>query len=162
MTTRGEHASDAPGEGEGGGAERHPHSGPGTPSVPRRSGTGERQAQRRLYEGEDPHADMPMVPGEVLYGSDPVVINAGRDVITLRVENTGDRPVQVGSHYHFAEVNPALAFDREAAWGRRLNVLSGGSMRFEPGAAEQVELIPIAGQRIVAGLRGECGGPLDG
>jgi urease subunit beta len=164
MTTRGEHASDAPGEGDGGegGPERHPHSGPGTPSVPRRSGTGERQAQRRLYEGEDPHADMPMVPGEVLYGRDPVVINAGRDVITLRVENTGDRPVQVGSHYHFAEVNPALAFDRDAAWGRRLSVLSGGSMRFEPGAAEQVELIPIAGQRIVAGLRGECGGPLDG
>jgi urease subunit beta len=78
------------------------------------------------------------------------------------VENTADRPIQVGSHYHFAEVNPGLSFDRKAAWGRRLNVLSGGSMRFEPGAAEQVELIPIAGQRVVAGLRGECGGNLDG
>lgn len=68
----------------------------------------------------------------------------------------------IGSHYHFAEANPALAFDRKAAWGRRLNVLSGGSVRFEPGAATDVELIPIAGQRVVAGLRGECGGPLDG
>ncbi|RBY75831.1 urease subunit beta [Geodermatophilus sp. TF02-6] len=103
-----------------------------------------------------------MIPGEVLYGDDPVVINAGRDVLTLRVENTADRPVQVGSHYHFAEVNPALEFDRQAAWGRRLNVLAGGSMRFEPGAAEQVELIPLGGQRIVAGLRGECAGELDG
>ncbi len=111
---------------------------------------------------EDPQADEPMIPGQVLYGDGPVVINKGKDVVTLRVENTADRPVQVGSHYHFAEVNPALEFDRKAAWGRRLNVLSGGSVRFEPGAAEQVELIPIAGQRIVAGLRGECGGKLDG
>jgi urease subunit beta len=103
-----------------------------------------------------------MVPGEVLYGDDPVVINEGKDVVTLRVENLADRPIQVGSHYHFAEVNPGLSFDRQAAWGRRLNVLSGGSMRFEPGAVEEVPLIPIAGQRIVAGLRGECGGSLDG
>jgi urease subunit beta len=75
--------------------------------------------------------------------------------------NTADRPIQVGSHYHFAEVNAGLDFDRAAAWGRRLNVLSGGSVRFEPGAIEEVELIPIAGQRIVAGLRGACGGRLD-
>lgn len=102
-----------------------------------------------------------MVPGQILYGDDPVIINAGADVVTLRVANAADRPIQVGSHYHFAEVNPALEFDREAAWGRRLNVLSGGSMRFEPGATEEVELIPIKGQRIVAGLRGECGGNLD-
>jgi urease subunit beta len=102
-----------------------------------------------------------MIPGEVIYGPEPVIINEGADVVTLRVENTADRPVQVGSHYHFAEVNPALQFDRKAAWGRRLNVLSGGSVRFEPGAAENVELIPIRGQRIVAGLRGECGGKLD-
>lgn len=112
--------------------------------------------------GEQPHIDEPLIPGQICYGDDPVVINAGKDVITLRVENTADRPIQVGSHYHFAEVNPALQFDRKAAWGRRLNVLSGGSVRFEPGAAEQVELIPIGGQRIVAGLRGECGGNLDG
>ena len=103
-----------------------------------------------------------MIPGEVLCGDGPVIINAGREAITLRVENTADRPIQVGSHYHFAEVNPALAFDRKTAWGRRLNVMSGGSVRFEPGAAEEVELIPIGGHRIVAGLRGECGGNLDG
>jgi urease subunit beta len=103
-----------------------------------------------------------MVPGEVLYGDGPVLINEGKDLIRLRVTNTGDRPVQVGSHYHFAEANPALDLDRTAAWGRRLNVLSGGSMRFEPGAVEEVELIPIGGRRIVAGLRGECAGPLDG
>jgi urease subunit beta len=105
---------------------------------------------------------LPLIPGEVLYGDGPVTINADKDVIKLRVTNTADRPVQVGSHYHFAEVNPGLDFDREAAWGRRLNVLSGGSVRFEPGAVEEVELIPIGGQRIVAGLRGECGGKLDG
>lgn len=98
----------------------------------------------------------------MLHGDDPVVINAGKDVVTVRVANTADRPIQVGSHYHFAEVNPGLEFDREAAWGRRLNVLSGGSVRFEPGALEEVQLIPIGGQRIVAGLRGECGGRLDG
>jgi urease subunit beta len=103
-----------------------------------------------------------MVPGEVVYGDSPVIINEGKDTIRLRVENTGDRPIQVGSHYHFAEANPALDMDRQAAWGRRLNILSGGSVRFEPGAVEEVELIPIAGQRIVAGLRGECRGPLDG
>ncbi|HXT46287.1 MAG TPA: urease subunit beta [Pseudonocardiaceae bacterium] len=164
MTRRGEHPSDDPGGRERAHrleADRHPSSGPGGPSLPRRCGTGERQAERRHYTGEQPHVDEPLIPGEVVYGDDPVVINAGKEVITLRVENTADRPVQVGSHYHFAEVNPALEFDRKAAWGRRLNVLSGGSMRFEPGAAEQVELIPIAGQRIVAGLRGECGGKLD-
>lgn len=142
--------------------ERHPHSGPGEPTMPRRAGTGSRQSASRLDVGDEPHRGVPLVPGEICYGDDPVVINAGKDVITLRVENTADRPIQVGSHYHFAEVNPALLFDRRAAWGRRLNVLSGGSVRFEPGAAEDVELIPIGGQRIVAGLRGECGGPLDG
>jgi urease subunit beta len=102
-----------------------------------------------------------VVPGQIFYRDEPVAINAGADVVSLRVENTADRPVQVGSHYHFAEVNPALQFDRKAAWGRRLNVLSGGSVRFEPGDVEEVELIPIAGQRIVAGLRGESGGRLD-
>lgn len=121
---------------------------------------GNRQAPLResvVHDGGEP-----IVPGEIFFGAGPVVINAGKDVISLTVNNTGDRPVQVGSHYHFAEVNPALDFDRQAAWGRRLDVLSGGSVRFEPGATEEVELIPIAGQRIVAGLRGECGGRLDG
>jgi urease subunit beta len=155
------HPSDDPGKARAA-APRYRHSGPNSPSQPRRPGTGERQAPRVYYTGDQPHADLPLIPGEVLYGDGPVTINADKDVIKLRVTNTADRPVQVGSHYHFAEVNPGLDFDREAAWGRRLNVLSGGSVRFEPGAVEEVELIPIGGQRIVAGLRGECGGKLDG
>lgn len=142
--------------------ERHPSSGVSSASPPRRPGTGERQAPQRHEPGDRPPADEPLIPGEIRYGDEPVVINAGKDVVSLRVVNTADRPIQVGSHYHFAEVNPGLDFDRRAAWGRRLNVLSGGSMRFEPGAAEDVELIPIGGQRIVAGLRGQCGGELDG
>lgn len=141
---------------------RYQHSGSNRPSQPRRPGTGDRQASHQIHHtGDHPHDELPMVPGEVLYGDDPVVINAGKDVIKLRVSNTADRPIQVGSHYHFAEANPALDFDREAAWGRRLNVLAGGSMRFEPGAIEEAELIPIGGERIVAGLRGECRGKLD-
>ena len=136
---------------------RHPHSGPNNCSMPRRPGTGARQSS--LFQ-ESTH--QPLIPGEVIYNDEPVVINAGKEVIKLQVSNIADRPIQVGSHYHFAEVNPALAFDRKSAWGRRLNVPSGGSMRFEPGAVEEVELIPIGGQRIVAGLRGECGGKLDG
>lgn len=142
-------------------AEAHPHSGSGGPSLPRRPGTSERQAERRHYVGDEAHLDEPLIPGEILYGDDPVVINAGMEVTRLRVVNTADRPVQVGSHFHFAEVNPGLEFDRKAAWGLRLNVLSGGSVRFEPGAVEEVQLVPIAGQRIVAGLRGECAGKLD-
>ncbi|MDF1608522.1 urease subunit beta [Hoeflea sp. YIM 152468] len=102
-----------------------------------------------------------MVPGEILYGDGDIEINSGMPVTTIRVVNAADRPVQIGSHYHFAEVNDALEFDRKAAWGKRLNVLSGGAMRFEPGAVEEVELVPIMGRRIVAGLRGLCGGPLD-
>jgi urease subunit beta len=103
----------------------------------------------------------PMIPGEVLFADGDLEINAGKEVTTLRVRNTGDRPIQVGSHYHFAEVNAALDFDRDAAWGKRLNVLAGGSMRFEPGAEEEVELVPIAGERVVLGLRGLCKGKLD-
>jgi urease subunit beta len=152
------------GSGHGGSGQKRPryqHSGSGSASPPRRTGTGERQAPRVHYTGDQPQDALPLIPGEVLYGDDPVVINAGKEAITLRVTNTGDRPIQVGSHYHFAEANPALDFDRDAAWGRRLSVLSGGSMRFEPGAAEEVELIPIGGLRIVAGLRGACRGQLD-
>lgn len=163
MTRPGQHPSDDPGGQRPNphDPERHPSSGAGGPSLPRRGGTGQRQAERRHYVGDEPARDEPLIPGEVLYGDDPVVINAGKDSVTVRVANTADRPIQVGSHYHFAEVNPALQFDRKAAWGRRLNVLSGGSVRFEPGATEAVQLIPIGGQRIVAGLRGECGGALD-
>ena len=165
--SRGKHPSDDPGTDAavrgGRGPIEHPHSGANSPSLPRRPGTNERQAPRRHYGDEQsPHLDAPMVPGEICYGDGPVLINQGKEVLTIRVTNTADRPIQVGSHYHFAEANPGLDFDRAASWGRRLNVLSGGSVRFEPGAVEEVELIPIGGRRIVAGLRGACGGALDG
>ncbi len=102
-----------------------------------------------------------MIPGEVVHGDGPVRINAGREAVSVRVVNTGDRPVQVGSHYHFAEVNPALDFDRDAAWGRRLDVPAGTSVRFEPGVDRDVPLVPLGGARVVAGLRGAAAGPLD-
>ena len=101
-----------------------------------------------------------MRPGEILLGEGPVPVNEGRPVTTMRVVNTGDRPVQVGSHYHFAEANPALEFDRQLAWGQRLAVPAGTAVRFEPGIDRDVELVPLAGRRVVPGLRGEAGGPL--
>lgn len=102
------------------------------------------------------------VPGEVLLGNGLIEVNSGRPVTgDIRVSNSGDRPVQVGSHYHFAEVNPSLDFDRKAAWGRHLNIPAGTSVRFEPGMEVEVELVPFGGNRIVPGLRGECAGPLD-
>jgi urease subunit beta len=102
-----------------------------------------------------------MIPGEIVFGEGAIEINAGRPVLRLTVRNTGDRPVQVGSHYHFAEANPALDFDRRAAWGHRLAVPAGTATRFEPGIDRDVDLVPIAGRRVVPGLRGECAGPLD-
>jgi urease beta subunit len=102
-----------------------------------------------------------VIPGEVVGPNDEIEINAGRPVITLRVENLGDRPVQVGSHYHLAEANPALSFDRAAARGCRLDIPAGTAVRFEPGIAIDVDLVPLAGRRIVAGLRGEVAGALD-
>jgi urease subunit beta len=103
-----------------------------------------------------------MIPGEVIAGDGPIEINAGRAVLALTVRNTGDRPVQVGSHFHFAESNEALDFDRTAAWGHRLAVPAGTSVRFEPGMPRDVELVALAGRRIVPGLRGLAGGSLDG
>jgi urease subunit beta len=103
----------------------------------------------------------PIIPGEVLPGDGEIVLNPERQVLSLAVSNTGDRPVQVGSHYHFAEVNAALDFDRDAAWGHRLAVPAGTSVRFEPGMPRDVDLVPLGGRRIVAGLRGLAGGPLD-
>lgn len=138
------------------GSIAHPSSGPGGPSPPRRPGTGSRQAR------DVDNAHEPWLPGQIIYADGPVVFNAGQPVTTLQVRNTADRPIQVGSHFHFAEVNSALDFDRDSAWGKRLNVVSGGAVRFEPGAVNEVELIPIAGRRIVPGLRGLCGGALDG
>jgi urease subunit beta len=102
-----------------------------------------------------------VIPGEVVTGAEPVVLNRGRPVTVLRVVNAGDRPVQVGSHFHFAEVNPALVFDRAAARGQRLGVPAGTSVRFEPGIERDVELVPFTGRRVAAGFRGEVGGPLD-
>ncbi len=101
-----------------------------------------------------------MIPGEILPADGPVEINAGRPVTTLTVLNTADRPVQVGSHYHFAEANPGLAFDRSVAWGQRLDIPAGTAVRFEPGVAREVSLVPLGGNRIVPGLRHECGGAL--
>jgi urease subunit beta len=92
-------------------------------------------------------------PGEVLVGSGDIVLNPGRPVTVLRVLNTGDRPIQVGSHFHFASTNGALAFDRGAAQGQRLSVPAGTSVRFEPGIAQEVELVPLGGAGLVPGLQ---------
>ena len=101
------------------------------------------------------------IPGEIIPADAPdIEINAGRDRIVLAVTNTGDRPIQVGSHYHFAETNAGLAFDRVLARGRRLDVPSGGALRFEPGQTREVTLIPFAGARIVTGFRAQVMGPL--
>ena len=105
---------------------------------------------------------MSVIPGEVVPVDGVIELNAGRPHIDLIVENTGDRPIQVGSHYHFAAANPALAFDRDAAWGHRLDIPAGTSVRFEPGISRTVGLVPLAGRRIVPGLRIESAGPLDG
>ena len=94
-----------------------------------------------------------MIPGEILHGEGPVTLNSGREVLTLVVTNTGDRPVQVGSHFHFAQANAALRFDRDAAWGYRLNVAAGTAVRFEPGVEREVSLVPLAGKRVVPGLQ---------
>jgi urease beta subunit len=96
-----------------------------------------------------------MIPGEYLLASEPIIANQGRVSATLLVRHTGDRPIQVGSHYHFFEVNPALAFDREKARGMRLNVPAGTGMRFEPGEEKQVILVAFAGLRRIFGHRGE-------
>lgn len=101
-----------------------------------------------------------MIPGEIVCGEGPVELNAGREAIMLTVTNTGDRPVQVGSHYHFAQANPALSFDREAARGTRLNIPAGTAVRLEPGMVREISLVPLAGRGIVPGLR--LDGQLDG
>ena len=103
-----------------------------------------------------------MIPGEIVGPDDMITLNAGRPTMTLLVVNTGDRPVQVGSHYHFAEVNPGLSFDRVAARGFRLDIAAGTSVRFEPGIGIEVHLIAYAGARIAAGFRGEVAGAIDG
>ena len=102
-----------------------------------------------------------MIPGEMLVASGEIELNSGRATLTLSVANTGDRPVQVGSHYHFFEVNPALSFDRAQAHGMRLDIPSGTAVRFEPGQSRDIQLVPYAGTRRVVGFRGEIMGALD-
>jgi urease subunit beta len=102
-----------------------------------------------------------MIPGELFVQSGDIELNAGRPTIRLPVANTGDRPIQVGSHYHFAETNSALAFDRAAARGFRLNIPAGTAVRFEPGQSRSVELVALAGDRIVVGFAGAVMGRLD-
>jgi urease subunit beta len=101
-----------------------------------------------------------MIPGELFPADGEIELNAGRPAIELAVANTGDRPIQVGSHYHFAETNPGLAFDRAAARGMRLDIPAGTAVRFEPGQSRTVRLIPIAGTRTIHGFRGETEGRL--
>ena len=101
-----------------------------------------------------------MIPGEMWVAPGEIELNAGRERIALRVANTGDRPVQVGSHYHFFETNAALAFDREAARGFRLDIAAGTAVRFEPGQTRSVQLVALAGERQVYGFRGLIQGAL--
>ena len=103
----------------------------------------------------------PIIPGEIKVAEGDIELNAGRKIITLRVENIGDRPIQIGSHYHFYETNSGLKFDRELTRGFRLNIISGTAVRFEPGQGREVELVAYAGERKVYGFRGDVMGALD-
>ena len=103
----------------------------------------------------------PLIPGDLLPEPGEIVLNAGRPVTTLLVANSGDRPVQVGSHFHFHEANSALQFDRDAARGLRLDIPAGTAVRFEPGDSREVQLVPFAGERRVFGFNGLVNGPLD-
>ena len=102
-----------------------------------------------------------MTPGEILCDGPDLELNAGRPVVSIEVRNTGDRPIQVGSHFHFFEVNRALVFDRAAAYGMRLDLPAGTAVRFEPGDIKRIQVIPLAGARIVHGLNGLVRGQLD-
>ena len=103
----------------------------------------------------------PLIPGELLPEPGELELNTGRPVTTVSVSNSGDRPIQVGSHFHFAEANAALQFDRAAARGQRLDIPAGTAIRFEPGDSRDVNLIPFAGARRVIGFNGQINGPLD-
>ncbi len=101
-----------------------------------------------------------MIPGELIPAPGHLTLNEDAEAITLMVANTGDRPVQVGSHYHFAEANPALDFDRDASYGRRLDIASGTAVRFEPGQRREVQLIPVSGTRTIYGFNQKVMGAL--
>ncbi len=102
-----------------------------------------------------------MIPGEYFLENAPIAANGGRPAARILVKNTGDRPIQVGSHYHFFEVNPALQFDRQAAYGMRLNIPAGTAVRFEPGEEKEVSLVSLGGTRTVYGHNGRVNGQLD-
>jgi urease subunit beta len=102
-----------------------------------------------------------MIPGEIVYGEGDIAINPGAPRLTLEIENTGDRPVQVGSHVHLPQANAALSFDRSAAYGHRLDIPAGTAVRFEPGVAQRVSLVPLGGSREVHGLSLDPPGRLD-
>ncbi len=101
-----------------------------------------------------------MIPGEIFPGEGDIILNDGAEVTVLMVANTGDRPVQVGSHYHFAETNPGLSFDRDAAMGKRLDIPAGTAVRFEPGQSREVRLVPLSGGRRVYGFNAKVMGRL--
>ena len=101
-----------------------------------------------------------MIPGEIITAPGDILLNEGLEAVTLEVSNTGDRPIQVGSHYHFAETNPALAFDRTVAHGHRLDIAAGTAVRFEPGQTREVNLVPLRGLREVYGFNGKVMGAL--
>jgi urease subunit beta len=102
----------------------------------------------------------PFIPGEIVVGEGDLSLNEGRETVTITVSNTGDRPIQVGSHYHFFETNPALKFERAKARGFRLDIPAGTAVRFEPGQTRDVRLVTLAGERRVHGFRGEIAGSL--
>ncbi len=101
-----------------------------------------------------------MIPGEVITAAGDIELNAGQPTVTLKVANTGDRPIQVGSHYHFFETNEGLAFDRDKALGMRLDIAAGTAVRFEPGQERDVQLVPLGGDRMVYGFQQKVMGPL--
>ena len=103
-----------------------------------------------------------MIPGEMLIEAGDIELNVGRSTATITVANSGDRPIQVGSHFHFYEVNPALRFERTIAYGMRLDIAAGTAVRFEPGQEREVTLVALGGDRIVYGFNGAVMGPLDG
>jgi urease subunit beta len=102
-----------------------------------------------------------VIPGEIMTRDGEIELNAGREVTRITVANTGDRPIQVGSHYHFFETNAALSFDRQSAYGKRLDIAAGTAVRFEPGQSREVSLVPLAGSRMVYGFNQKVMGPLD-
>ena len=111
-----------------------------------------------MYKENDA-APMPLIPGQIVVGgSEPIELNAGREIVTLVVSNVGDRPIQVGSHFHFYEVNDGLQFDRDRAKKMRLNITAGTAVRFEPGDEKEVELVPYGGTQEVYGFNGRYDG----